>query len=106
MPILPEGDPGTFSLTAGTQTNPSAGNGQSAPDTAVPVGSSTGVSEVTNPNYDAGTISCTPSVTNPATFTMPDANVSCTIVNTRKTRTLTLTKTEVRRGGTGGCSRR
>ena len=98
--VLPAGDTGTFSLTAGTHTNGAAGNNGSVSD-QVTSGTSTGVSEVANANYTAGTISCNAGVTTPASFTMPDADVSCTVTNTRKAHTLTLTKTVLPAGDTG-----
>ena len=83
--VLPAGDTGTFSLTAGTVTG-TKGNGGSVSDSNVYGGATTGVSEVTNTNYDAGTISCDQGITTPASFTMfvrsrgPDhSNSSCPV---------------------------
>src|SRR6185369_12614573 len=97
--VLPAGDTGTFSLTAGTVTG-TRGDSGSVSDT-VYVGNTTGVSEVANANYTASAITCDNGITTPASFTMPDADVHCDVTNKRKQHTVTLTKHVLPAGDTG-----
>ena len=99
--LLPGADTGLFVMNANGTTGTEAGNGATA-SALVDVASTATFGEAAGTatalaNY-ASTYSCN---TTPVTsgsgssgsFTMPNANVGCTITNTRKAATLTLRKT-------------
>jgi hypothetical protein len=100
--VVPSTDPGKFNLTAAGTTAADQSDGGSAQNTGVGVGALVTVSEAagtnTNLGYYTSSLSCTgvtATGTTSATFTMPDSDVSCTVINTRKTHKVTLTKTLV-----------
>jgi hypothetical protein len=108
--LIPSSDAGKFDLSIGGSVVTGAngvGDGGSGSST-VSVGAATSVSEATHTgttagNYTMGAASCDNGVTPDASgnFTMPDSNVTCTFTNTRKTRTVTLTKILVPSTDTG-----
>jgi hypothetical protein len=86
------------------------GDGGSGSNSSVAVGSTESIAELGHgttslSNYTTTAITCTgvtaPSGTTSGSFTMPDADVSCTFHNTRKTHSVTLVK-DLSPAGDGG----
>jgi hypothetical protein len=99
--LSPGDDPGQFNLLVnGSTVATNAGNGDAGTLTGVAVGSKVTVSETQGTgtslaNYTSS-LSCTGVTASlgptSGTFTMPDADVSCTFTNTRKTSSVTIQK--------------
>jgi len=96
--VDPTNDGGTFTLTAAGVTASNQGNGGYAQNPSAAVGSSVSVGEADGvaklANYTS-TLTCSgvsATGTTSAGFTMPDNDVTCTVINKRKTHSLTLTK--------------
>ncbi|MBI1898386.1 MAG: hypothetical protein HYS04_17910 [Acidobacteria bacterium] len=100
---VPDSDGGVFNLTINGTTENGKTCGQSMTKNDTAVGESITVSETegTNTLLSNYTISLTctsngstiaSAATSSTSFTMPDASVSCTVTNTRKKYTVTLTK--------------
>ncbi|MBI2687972.1 MAG: hypothetical protein HYX27_16815 [Acidobacteria bacterium] len=88
----PTGDGGSFTLKIGTSTKDVSCTGSLSQ--AVAVGASITAGETALGNYSTA-ISCTngsSSTTSSVSFTMPNANVTCTVTNTRKKYDVTVTK--------------
>jgi len=102
--LSPTSDLGKFDLQVnGTTRASNVGNGGSGSTTGLSVGDAITVAELgngTNLNYYTTALSCTgggvsvtPSANNQSgTFTLPDADVTCTFTNTRKTHSVTVQK--------------
>ncbi|HEX7795785.1 MAG TPA: hypothetical protein VF456_15590, partial [Vicinamibacterales bacterium] len=105
--LSPAGDPGRFDLTAASGTFEGAGDTNYAEDLHVVVGTTNvTVSEIANVANGANLANYTTNLTcggvaftsgggagaTSGSFTMPDADVSCTITNTRKNHGVTLIK--------------
>src|SRR5262249_7394194 len=93
--LSPGGDSGKFTLQVnGSAVATDVGNGGNGSNSSVPVGSTVSIAEVAGTstdlaNYTVGAITCdgvtAPSGTDSGSFTMPDADVTCTFHNTRAT---------------------
>lgn len=94
--LSPAADSGSFVMNANGTAGTAGGNGASA-SVAVDVGTTATVGEAGSSGSNLANYSSTYSCSNGASgngstgsFTMPNANVSCTISNTRRSATLTL----------------